>query len=78
MHHAAFTVICDSVTDASILFHSLSPEIQQTIPKTKIVCQQDQNKVHLSVTASDSNALRAACNSYLRWLHTASQISQML
>lgn len=77
-HHAQFVLQCSTPKEASILFSTLSPELKQGVPKTKIHLEQQGNQLILSIDAKETTSLRAACNSYLRWVHTAAQVRQLL
>ena len=75
MIKARFSLHCASSKEAHILLQSLSPELTQGIPKTDIVVKQDDKTLVLKISAKDVSSLRAACNSYLRWIHTALEVS---
>lgn len=47
---------------------SLSPETDRKIPRTIIQVNEDENALSLVISAEDTSALRAAINSYLRWI----------
>jgi tRNA threonylcarbamoyladenosine modification (KEOPS) complex Pcc1 subunit len=38
------------------------------IPRTEVNLEEDENSINLEIIAQDINALRAAMNSYLRWM----------
>lgn len=48
------------------LVDSLGPEIEREIPRTEVNIIKDDD-ITLEIHAEDTNALRAAINSYLRW-----------
>jgi len=51
-----------------LLREALSPETQRTIPRTKVKIGGRGKHVTIDIEAADVNALRAAINSYLRWV----------
>jgi len=70
MKQACFQFQCDSEEDALVIEQSLSPEIHQKIPKSTVVLSRTGKQLQLTIESSDSSSLRAACNSYLRWIQT--------
>lgn len=50
---------------------ALAPEGRQEVPRTKVRVEPRGDGVTLTVEAEDVNALRAAMNSYLRWMGVA-------
>jgi KEOPS complex subunit Pcc1 len=46
---------------------SLAPEMDRKIPRTKVNITWKED-ILLDIQAQDTNALRAALNSYLRWV----------
>lgn len=71
------TIFCESEEEARIISGSLEPEIQKDIPETKISLEQKNNEIKISIQAIQTNILRAACNSYMRWIETALSISDI-
>ena len=53
---------------AHVVTRSLLPEMDRKIPRTKVNLKEDENAIRLEIQAQDVNALRAAINSYLRWM----------
>jgi len=74
MPQARFSIHCASAQEANVVLTSLSPELQQGIPKTQIKLDHKKEILFLSIAAKDTSSLRAACNSYLRWIHTALEV----
>jgi KEOPS complex subunit Pcc1 len=60
---------------ANTILASISPEAGREIPRTKIVAQAGPDQVVLKVEATDLAAMRAALNSYLRWMQIAEEMS---
>ncbi|MFH1101918.1 MAG: KEOPS complex subunit Pcc1 [Methanobacteriota archaeon] len=78
MKQAVFLFTCDSLREAQIVEQSLSPEIQQKIPKSTVNLTRDKKNLKLIIQSSDMSSLRAACNSYLRWIHTAVSVEHVV
>jgi len=53
---------------AGVIAQSLAPETARTIPRTKVDIREGPESVCIEIAADDVNALRAAVNSYLRWI----------
>ncbi len=60
---------------AMTILASISPEAGREIPRTKIMTEAGPGQVVLKVEASDLAAMRAALNSYLRWMQIAEEMS---
>lgn len=71
MKTAIFEFNFDSEDEARIVASSLDPEIKNKIPKTKVDVILSGRIFKLKIEAKDFSSLRAACNSYLRWINTA-------
>jgi tRNA threonylcarbamoyladenosine modification (KEOPS) complex Pcc1 subunit len=78
MKKASFTITFDSVDDAEIINDSINPEIKHKIPKTKADISISGKKLFLKIEANDISSLRAAINSYLRWIGTALNVKKSL
>jgi len=52
---------------AEVIAGSLSPELGEKIPRTSISVKRD---------GDDHNALRAALNSYIRWMNVAEETAK--
>lgn len=76
MRNAEFVFIFDSEEEARIVAESLSPEIKHKIPKTNVKVTLSKKKFSLKIEAKDLSSLRAACNSYLRWINTALKVKK--
>jgi len=57
---------------------ALSPEVGRQIPRTRVSLKSEGDEIILSVEASDLGALRAALNSYLRWISISEEIGNMV
>ena len=70
------TFICDSEQKARIICKSLQPEINKEFQQTTMHLTQNKEKLTLTISAQQTNMLRAAFNSYMRWIETASSVVQ--
>ena len=73
---ANFIFIFDTTDEAKVVSESLMPEIKHKIPKTNAKLSCDGNRFLLEIQADDVSSLRAACNSYLRWINTALDVKR--
>lgn len=78
MKKATFLFSFPSEKDASVIAQSLSPEIRHKIPKSNITFSVDAKKLTMTIESEDISSLRAACNSYLRWIQTALSVKQLV
>jgi len=75
---ACFSFHFPSQKKASIVVAALSPEITHKIPKSSVSISQNDARLGLSIEADDLSSLRAACNSYLRWIQTALAVEELV
>ncbi len=75
---ALFKFYFDSSPEAALIATSLSPELKQKIPKTNVEITHSDNTLLLNIQSNDVSSLRAACNSYLRWINTAISVKQLI
>jgi KEOPS complex subunit Pcc1 len=71
MINAKFIFEFDSNRDAEIIFKSLNPESKNKISDTNITVSLSKKTCYLHIKAKNLSSLRAASNSYLRWINTA-------
>ena len=76
MKSASFIFNFDSEKEAKIIAETLHPEIKHKIPKTNVDISLSGSKFSLHIDAKDLSSLRAACNSYLRWINTAINVKK--
>jgi len=76
MKSASFVFNFDSEDEAKIIAKSLNPEIKHKIPKTNVEVTLQDRTFTLEIEAKDLSSLRAACNSYLRWINTALNVKK--
>ena len=72
----SITLNCDSTKHAAIIKESLLPEINKEFQETQIHISQKNKQVTLTIAATQTNMLRAAFNSYMRWIETASSVCE--
>lgn len=56
-----------------VIAQALMPEASSGVPGTKVEVSLSEGKVRISLCAEDVSALRAAVNSYLRWVKLADE-----
>jgi len=76
MKRATFKFVFDSEDEAGVVTESLKPEITHKIPKTKAKVSLSGKTLNMEIEAKDVSSLRAACNSYLRWINTALNVKK--
>jgi tRNA threonylcarbamoyladenosine modification (KEOPS) complex Pcc1 subunit len=64
--------------EARIIIESISPEIKKKISKTDINLYSSGKIIHLVIQTENISSLRAALNSYLRWISTAYTINNSI
>jgi KEOPS complex subunit Pcc1 len=68
-------LLMDSSKEAEILYKSIKPEIISSPSiRTESTLKIFKKKVILKVKAQDSTSLRAAVNSYMRWIILSNQV----
>jgi tRNA threonylcarbamoyladenosine modification (KEOPS) complex Pcc1 subunit len=77
-NRARFLFHFPSSQDAYVVAQSLSPEIQHKIPKSNVSFSVDKKTLKVTIESEDVSSLRAACNSYLRWIQTALSVKQLV
>lgn len=61
---------------AKIVSGALSPELTERIPRTRVMVESDDRHVLVKIEADDHNSLRAALNSYIRWMNVAEETAK--
>lgn len=77
-HTVTFLFFFASSTDASVVEGSICPEIKHKIPKSSVTFSVDKKTLKVTIESEDISSLRAACNSYLRWVQTALSVKQLI
>jgi len=75
MHRAEITI---EHPKAAIIESTVRPESKGEFPKTSIIVSRQDDKVTIAIDSSDINGLRAAINSYLRWMDMAVTIVERI
>jgi len=78
MKSASFIFNFDSDDEAKIVAKSLNPEIKHKIPKTNVEVNLNGKSFSLKIEANDISSLRAACNSYLRWINVVATVKKIV
>jgi tRNA threonylcarbamoyladenosine modification (KEOPS) complex Pcc1 subunit len=76
MRSACFVFDFDTKKEAEVVARSLDPEIKHKIPKTDVKVSLLNKTFTIEIQAKDTSSLRAACNSYLRWINTALNVEK--
>jgi len=56
---------------ADVIESTIRPESQGEFPKAKIRISRQEDELSVIIESSDVNGLRAAVNSYLKWMNMA-------
>lgn len=75
---ALFTFTFESQNKAKLIATSIYPEVKVKIPKAKAILSVNKNTLNLKIESNDINSLRAACNSFLRWINTAVTVNHIV
>jgi tRNA threonylcarbamoyladenosine modification (KEOPS) complex Pcc1 subunit len=74
MHKVEISIELDAAI-RKIVLGSLQPEIGSSVPKTQVNISETNAGLVLSIEGETTSAIRAAMNSYLRWLNCIISIS---
>ncbi|RJS67971.1 hypothetical protein CW680_00815 [Candidatus Bathyarchaeota archaeon] len=67
--YATIRISLPSERESAIIYKALKPETESSpTPRSKVNIDKDGKTLTLTFKASDTTALRAAVNSYLRWI----------
>ena len=66
----------DTPHEAAV-WSALFPEIGREVPRTHVEISHEAGEIILSIDAADIGALRAALNSYLRWIAVSEDIAKI-
>ena len=78
MKKAEFIFSFDSDDEARIVAESLNPEIKHKIPKTNAEVSLNNEIFLLKIEAKEISSLRAACNSYLKWINVVLTVKKII
>ena len=74
MQHRAYL----KFIDPGGLYEALSVEAGREIPRTEANVRKEEKELKIEITAKDLHALRAALNSYLRWINLGYEIIEVM
>ncbi len=77
MHTAEIIFHFDEKNTAKIIYESLLPELAKDIPQTTTKLTFNGNILTLLISAKTTPILRAAINSYSRWIETVLQVQEV-
>lgn len=61
-----------------LIYNALRVEGERNIPRTSVRLELGQKYLKIFIDATDINALRAAINSYMRWINLCMRILEMV
>jgi len=61
---------------SEVIQGSLSPELGEKIPRTMVHVERREDEIVIKIEADDQTALRAALNSYIRWMNVAEETAK--
>ncbi len=61
----------------AVIEGAIMPEAERSIPRTTVSISRDKTGMSIRIDAQDTVSLRAALNSYLRWVHVALETSRL-
>jgi len=64
--------------DSGELYEALRVEAGREIPRTEVKIEWFQGKLKMKIRAEDLHALRAALNSYLRWINLGYEVMEVI
>lgn len=71
MARGALTFTLDHPAQAEAVEAALLPEMASDVPGSTLALRREGSTLVLTIEAEDEGALRAAVNSYLRWVQAA-------
>jgi len=74
--HVRRAVITIEGDGADIVRRALAPEAGREVPRASVAVTGSGSRVVFTITALDTGALRAAINSYLRWVDVAARVRE--
>jgi tRNA threonylcarbamoyladenosine modification (KEOPS) complex Pcc1 subunit len=77
-HSVTITIPFATPRDADIILQALTPELAQKMPGSDTRLTVEASSLILAITTDDISSLRAACNSYLRWVQTAMSVKDLV
>ncbi|HIH98184.1 MAG TPA: hypothetical protein HA346_04175 [Thermoplasmata archaeon] len=77
LRSAEIDIAFEKEEDAELVMQSLSPETKDKNPRSSVEIATSGKMLKLKIEAKDTPALRATCNSYLRWIDTAIRVNAL-
>ena len=71
-------ILLSEIPDPKKLAKCLSPEIKEDLAKTSMEMEIGDDSLKIKIDAEDVSSLRAALNSYLRWLRIATETNEVI
>jgi KEOPS complex subunit Pcc1 len=62
------TIFINKSHTTDVVAQALHPETVREISRTQVVIEEDDSSYKININARDTSSLRAALNSYLRWM----------
>jgi len=78
MKHLQISFTFDDEKTVQIITQSLLPELPKDVLQTKVTLTIEDTTLILDIQGSQTSAVRAACNSYFRWIETAYKVAQSI
>jgi tRNA threonylcarbamoyladenosine modification (KEOPS) complex Pcc1 subunit len=78
MKKMTISIHLETAKKAEVIAGSLIPELRKNIPHTQIDLEIERDNIILTIKAHQTNTLRAACNSYIRWIQTALSVHDVV
>lgn len=75
MKQILFHFTFDDAKITDIIHQSLLPELPNDILQTTIKLKKNKNILEVQIIGENISSIRAACNSYLRWIETAASVT---
>jgi len=79
---AVISIVLPSHVESTLIYESIKPETESApTSRSKVEITKEGKKITFLFEASDTTALRAAVNSYLRWVmlivHTLNKLKEL-
>ncbi len=71
-------ITLSKIPDPKALASCLSPEVTEDLAKTSMEVEIGIDSLKIKIAAEDVSSLRAALNSYLRWLRIATDTNEVI
>ncbi len=71
-------IVISDISNPQELASCLSPEVTEDLAKTSMEVDIGIDSLKIKIAAEDVSSLRAALNSYLRWLRIATETNNII